>query len=167
MPYLGAALSVGLVGAATVAVFVLILDTLAGHPLGTPNALGAALFRGESLALDAPIRAGLVFGYTLLHGATFIAVAAAAVSAEHTLSRRGVSLVVQFVWGIGGLFLGLLALFLLLGSLLGIDWRAGMGLERLVLTNAVAAFSMAITVYLRGSGRRASSAGDVGAEAGR
>jgi hypothetical protein len=154
VPYLGAALPVGLVGAASVAIFVLVLDVLAGRPLATPNALGAVLFRGEAFSLDAAIRPAIVFGYTLLHGAAFVTVAAAAVSAEYTLTKNRVSLPIQLVSGIFGLFLGLQGLFVVLTVLLGISWVGELGFERILVGNLIAAFSMALTVYLRGEGRR-------------
>lgn len=154
MPYIAEAVPVGLIGASTVALFVLALDTLAGHPLGTPNALGAALFRGEAFSIDAAIRPGLVFGYTLLHIATFMVVAAAAVSAEYTLSTRGVSAPVQLTAGIAGLFVALQGIFLVLTLLLGISWGSELGFERIVIANGIAALSMAVAVRLRGLGRR-------------
>ena len=155
MPYIGAAVPVGLVGATVVAIYVLLLDALAGHAFGTPNALGAVLLRGESFALDAPIRPGLVLGYTLLHAATFVAVASAAVSAEFTLNRQGVSLPIQFVSGVVGIFVGLQCVFVALTMLLEISWVGQLGFERIVVANSIAAFSMALTVYLRGEERRA------------
>jgi len=154
MPYLGAAIPVGLIGAAVVAVFVFLLDTLAGHPLGTPNALGAALLRGESFTLSAPIRPELVFGYTLLHLAAFISIACAAVSAEYTLSRSGMPASSQFVVGILGILLSLQAIFAVLMMLLGIPFSGELGFERILVTNAIAAFSMGIAVYLRAQNRR-------------
>jgi hypothetical protein len=143
------------VGAAAVAIYVLLLDALAGHAFGTPNALGAVLFRGETFSFGAPIRPSLVLGYTLMHGATFIAIAAAAVSAEFTLSRQGVSLPVQFASGVIGIFVGLQCVFVALSVLLEISWAGQFGFERIVVANSIAAFSMALTVYLRGEGRRA------------
>ena len=62
----------GIIGAAVVAVVYLCIDVAAGRPFYTPNALGAALFRGEALGLDAPIELVLVFGYTLVHGGVFL-----------------------------------------------------------------------------------------------
>jgi len=162
MPYIGSAVPVGLVGAAFVALYVLIVDWLAGSPLGTPNALGAALFRGETFSLQAPIEPALVFGYTLLHGTAFVVVSAAAVSAEYTLVRRGVSLPVQFAGGIAGLFCGLQAMFLALTLLLDISWAGDLGIGRIIVANAIAAVTMAVTVYLRGHGRQLSR-GHVGA----
>ena len=37
----------GTLGAATIALWFLVLDILAGHPLYTPNVLGIALFKGR------------------------------------------------------------------------------------------------------------------------
>jgi len=148
MPYLGAAIPVGLAGAASVAIFLLVLDALAGAPLATPNMLGAALFRGEPLTSAAAIQPGLVFGYTLLHGAAFLVVAAAAVSAEYTLSSRGVPIRLQLVFGVLGLFGGLQAMFMLVALLLGLSWET-LGIERIAVANAIAAVVMAFVVSLR------------------
>lgn len=153
VPYLAAAVPVGLVGAGVVALCVLIVDLMLHHAFATPSALGAVLFLGEPFRLDAPIRPGLVLGYTLIHAATFIAVAAAAVSAEYTLSREGVSLPIQLASGILGIFLGLQLVFVTLTLLLEIAWFGELGFERIVFANGIAAFSMALTVYLRGTGR--------------
>jgi hypothetical protein len=63
----------GLIGAATVAVWFLVLDFARGKPLWTPTLLGSAVLYG----IDSP--AGLepalapVLGYTLLHGLAFVA----------------------------------------------------------------------------------------------
>ena len=154
LPYLEAAIPVGVAGAVAVAGFVLLVDVLAGHPLGTPNALGATLLRGSAFDPTAPVQPGLVFSYTLLHLATFVAVACAAVSAEFTLSRAGVPLPLQLIGGILGLATSLQAIFLSLTLLLGISWIGSLGFERVFVVNVVAAFSMAIVTYLRGEGRR-------------
>jgi hypothetical protein len=154
VPYLGASVPVGLAGASAVALFILLLDSLAGQPLGTPNALGATLLRGEAFDPTAPIRPALVFGYTLLHVATFIAVGAAAVSAEFTMSREGASLPFQLVTGVAGLLIALQSIFLALTLLLDLGWVGGIGFERILAANAIAALTMAITVHLRGEARR-------------
>jgi len=145
---------VGLVGAASVAAFILILDTVAGYPLGTPSALGVTVFRGEAFDLSAPINAGAVLGYTLLHVAVFVAIGALAVSTEYTLSRSGAPIGRQFLLGITGLFVALQGTFGTLVLLLGIPWVGDLGFERILVGNAIAAFSMALSVYLRGVDRR-------------
>lgn len=154
MPYLGASIPVGFAGASAVALFILLLDSLSGHPLGTPNALGATLLRGEAFDPTAPIRPALVFGYTLLHIATFVAVAAAAVSAEFTLSRAGASLPFQLVAGVAGLVISLQSIFLALTLLLDLGWVGSIGFERILAANVIAALTMAITVHLRGEARK-------------
>jgi hypothetical protein len=154
LPYLSESLPVSFVGAGAVAAFVLMLDTLSGNPLGTPNMLGAAFLRGDTISISAPIQPGLVFGYTLLHIAAFAIVAAAAVSAEFTLSRAKVAPKIQLLAGATGLLLALTAIMGTLMTLLGVDWVSAFGIERLISVNAVAALSMAITVYVRGEGRR-------------
>ena len=154
LPYLGAALPIGLAGAAAVAVFVLVLDTLVGRPLATPNALGATVFHGAPFDLGAPIQAGYVFAYTLMHGALFCIAAAGAVSAEATLSRQGVSLPAQCVFGVVGLFLGLFVSFLLMASLSEIRLSAELGVGRILASNMVGAVAMATAVHQRAVARR-------------
>lgn len=64
----------GLVGAATIAVWFLIVDSLNGRPLYTPTVLGTALFqRGEGLAAPAsvPVSVGTTLMYTWVHGLAF------------------------------------------------------------------------------------------------
>ena len=62
----------GVLGATSVALWFLLVDTLDGHPLQTPNALGRAFFR--LLGDPAPGASDLpyVFGYTLFHYLAFI-----------------------------------------------------------------------------------------------
>ena len=71
----------GFVGAATIALWFLLLDTLNGHPLYTPTVLGTALFRGHE-ALSAPgslpIDFELVIVFTWVHILHFIIIGAAA-----------------------------------------------------------------------------------------
>src|SRR3990172_1355644 len=64
----------GVIGAATIAIWFLILDTINGRPLYTPTALGTALFRrGEGLASpeSLPISFEMVLLYTWVHGLVF------------------------------------------------------------------------------------------------
>ncbi len=64
-------IAAGLMGAAIVAVWFLIYDTLKFQPLRTPALLGSAVFEGlrDPKLLD--IRLDLVLGYTVLHVAAF------------------------------------------------------------------------------------------------
>ena len=66
----------GLVGAATVALWFLIIDVIQGRPLYTPTVLGAALFgRGGGLpAPDSGPDLGMVLMFTWVHGLAFVVV---------------------------------------------------------------------------------------------
>jgi len=66
----------GVIGAAVVALWFLVLDTLAGRPLYTPTVLGTALFGRGTLgdpALIAP-SPGMVAMFTWVHGLAFVVV---------------------------------------------------------------------------------------------
>jgi len=67
----------GLLGAATIAILFLILDTLRGQPLSTPSLLGIALFRRAELTVPAgnlPISGEMAFAYTWIHGLVFVVI---------------------------------------------------------------------------------------------
>lgn len=64
----------GVIGAATIALWFLILDALQGRPFYTPSVLGTALFRrGEGLASlqDLPVSLDMVLMYTWVHVLVF------------------------------------------------------------------------------------------------
>ena len=67
-------IAAGAIGAATIAVWFLLLDTLAGRPLYTPTVLGTALFRGgEGLATPEtlPISTDVALMFTWVHFLVF------------------------------------------------------------------------------------------------
>ncbi len=67
----------GLVGAATVALWFLLVDTLNGRPFYTPTVLGTALFRhGSGLGSPdgLPISFEMVWMFTWVHGLVFAAI---------------------------------------------------------------------------------------------
>ncbi|MEM9176653.1 MAG: hypothetical protein AAGC67_15625 [Myxococcota bacterium] len=147
MPYLEVAIPIGLVGASTVAAFVLLLDLIAGQALATPNALGAAVFRGEAFDLGTPITAIDVVSYTLLHTALFIVAATGAITVEYTLTERGVPLVTQCLGGAALLFAVLHATILTMMLLVDAPLDTTLGPARLLAINAVAAAAMATATY--------------------
>lgn len=64
----------GVIGAATIAIWFLILDTITGRPLHTPTVLGTALFRGVTgltSPQSLPISVEMVVMYTWVHGLVF------------------------------------------------------------------------------------------------
>ncbi len=67
----------GVIGAATVAAWFLVLDALAGRPLWTPTVLGSALFRRgvPSGPLETmPVSLEMVLMFTWVHGLVFAAI---------------------------------------------------------------------------------------------
>ncbi len=70
----GEGIIAGLIGAAAISVWFLILDTLQGHPLYTPTVLGTALLhRGADLTSlqGSPAAFEVVVFYTWVHGLVF------------------------------------------------------------------------------------------------
>jgi hypothetical protein len=64
----------GLIGAAVMAVWFLVLDAVVGRVLFTPAALGSALFFGVDQPGAVQVTAGTVLGYTFFHVAVFLVV---------------------------------------------------------------------------------------------
>jgi hypothetical protein len=62
----------GIMGAAVVAVWFLILDFVRGVPFFTPSLLGSVLFLGELVDEATTVSATMVFAYTGLHGLLFL-----------------------------------------------------------------------------------------------
>ncbi len=62
----------GMVGAAIVAVWFLVLDIARGQPFFTPFLLGSVLFLGKSIEDVGTVNVVLVFAYTGLHGVLFL-----------------------------------------------------------------------------------------------
>jgi hypothetical protein len=66
----------GLIGAATVALWFLLIDLLQGRPLYTPTVLGTALF-GRGIGFPSPYAGpdlGMVLMFTWVHGLAFVVV---------------------------------------------------------------------------------------------
>src|SRR5438309_9816341 len=62
----------GCIGAAVVAVWFLIVDSINGQPFFTPAMLGGALFPGAHDPNAIVIEPGRTFGYTMIHGTPFV-----------------------------------------------------------------------------------------------
>ena len=73
-PVLFEGLATGLVGAAAVAIWFLVVDLLAGAPLHTPAALGSAVLLGAASASEIELNVGVMAVYSILHLAAFVAV---------------------------------------------------------------------------------------------
>ena len=73
-PVLFEGLATGLVGAAAVAVWFLIVDLLAGSPLHTPAVLGSAVLLGAANATEIELNVGVIAVYSVLHLSAFVLV---------------------------------------------------------------------------------------------
>jgi hypothetical protein len=70
---IGDGFEAGVIGAAVVALWFLLIDTIAGRPFYTPSLLGTALTRGVEEALRADhAQVGMVYAYTGIHFFLFI-----------------------------------------------------------------------------------------------
>lgn len=87
-PRLLRGLTTGLVGAFAVAVWFLVLDTVAGRPLYTPAALGSLVFLGAAGPGEVVRTLGTVGGYTLLHFLVFGVVGVAVLAAAEQIERN-------------------------------------------------------------------------------
>jgi hypothetical protein len=89
----------GLIGAALVALWFLLLDVVRGQPFLTPALLGAAVFYGVTEPTGLAVTAGPVLGYTVLHLLAFVAfgiVAASLLAASEHEPPTFVAFVVLF-----------------------------------------------------------------------
>lgn len=93
----------GTLGAATIALWFLVLDTIAGRPLYTPTVLGMALFRGGA-GLDAPgtlpVSGDMVVAFTWVHVLIFVVVGGMAshlLAAAERMPNLGFGVVILFV----------------------------------------------------------------------
>jgi hypothetical protein len=69
----------GLIGAATLALWFLIIDVIQGRPFYTPMVLGTALFRGaEAISANMPIDGEVVLTFTWVHVLAFLVIGCAA-----------------------------------------------------------------------------------------
>src|SRR5919201_1873598 len=83
----------GLIGAAVVALWFFVYDIARGTPFRTPTLLGAFVFFGIQTPTGLDPAAGLILGYTVLHGLAFIAfgvIAASLMGSWGAVIREGV-----------------------------------------------------------------------------
>ena len=133
----------GAIGATSVAIWFLILDTIQGRPLHTPTVLGAALFSvlGGPPLVDSNLL--LVAGYTVFHYAVFAAMGALLVYLAHRSHREPnilAGLLVLFVTFEVG-FYGLAALLSEPGLLGDLGWY------QIMLGNLLATVTMGTYIW--------------------
>lgn len=86
-PLLTRGLVTGFIGAATVAIWFLMLDVAAGEPLRTPSALGSLVFLGATTPAEVSGHLGIIGAYALLHLLVFGIVGVVAVIVARRLGR--------------------------------------------------------------------------------
>jgi hypothetical protein len=137
----------GLIGAATIALWFLILDTIAGRPLYTPSVLGTALFRGGAGLEDPktlPISLEMVLMFTWVHVLHFLVIGGVAAQLLAIAERNanvGFGIVLLFV-----VFeFGFVAACMLFAEpvLRALAWPA------VLVGNLLAAAAMAVTLWRR------------------
>ncbi len=145
-PYLDGIVA-GTIGAATIALWFLILDTIKGRPLYTPSVLGSVLFKpGAPLpALESvPISFQLVLVYTWVHWMVFCLIGAAASVLLRVAERRpeaGFGILLIFVLFEFGFLVG--AMLFAEAILQAIAW------QEILLGNLLAAVAMGAFLWRR------------------
>jgi hypothetical protein len=141
-PLLARGLVTGLVGAAAVALWFLILDLAAGRLFRTPAALGSALLLGASGPSEIEVSLGVVVTYTVVHLAAFWAAGVVFVALAEQLERTPglIQLVVMGAIVLEGLVVGTLAV--------SAQWVLGvLGWWAVVVGNAIAVLAMGWLVW--------------------
>jgi hypothetical protein len=137
----------GLVGAATIAVWFLVLDGISGRPFYTPNVLGTALFRrGEGLASPETLAISLemVLMFTWVHGLAFAAIGGI-VAWLLSLAERNPSIGFGFLI----LFVVLEFGFLVVAMIFAAPVLRALAWPAVVVANLLAAMAMAAYFRLR------------------
>jgi hypothetical protein len=146
-PVLRDGLVAGLLGAAVVALWFLIVDMVVGRPLYTPAALGSAMLYGAAAADAVLVSPGTVLGYTLYHVAAFslLGIIASALIAQ----------VVKFpplMFGLILLFVVFETFVVLLVALLGTWIMQEVAWWAILVGNLLASISMGIYLQKRHPG---------------
>jgi hypothetical protein len=105
----------GLIGAAAVAVLILVFDIAGGAPLQSPAILGSLIIKGVRDPTLVTVSAGTVVGYTIVHGLGFVVVGliAAALVAAAERERAMVLALLIFFAAFEVFFLALVAFWAL------------------------------------------------------
>lgn len=107
---LGEGTAAGLIGAATIALWFLVVDTLRGRPLYTPSLLGTAIFQGRD-AITRPethsVSLWMVLLFTVAHGLIFVVIgqlAARLIRLGEKNANYGFGIVLFLVFFLSGFF---------------------------------------------------------------
>ena len=141
-PALARGVVTGLIGAAVVAVWFLVLDVANGTPFRTPAALGSALLLGVAGPGDIVVSIGLVAVYTVMHVAAFIIAGVVFVALAEQVERAPAMALLVLLTAIllEGLFLATIGV--------GAQWVLGaIGWWSVAVANALAVLAMGWQVW--------------------
>ena len=136
-PMLRQGIAAGLIGAGVVAVWFLIVDTVAGRPLFTPAALGSAIFNGAAGPPGVEFSTTTLVGYSLTHIAAFL-LAGVVASVLVTQAEKAPHL----VFGIIILFVIVETFFIFMVAMLGTWLMEELAWWSVLVGNILAAISM-------------------------
>ena len=134
----------GVLGAAVVALWYLILDTLAGRPLYTPALLGTLLFKPGADLAHVVVQPSIVFWYTAVHAFAFLGadmVAAWLAAQFERFPAVGIAMLFLFV-----IFE---TAFIIFALAVGKNLLGSLGLWTVAVANLFAALSMAAFLWWR------------------
>jgi hypothetical protein len=134
----------GVVGAAAVATWFLLVDTLAGTPFSTPAALGSAVLLGAAGPDEVQFQVGVIVAYSFLHLAAFFAVGIVFAWLAHQVERATAfgTRAAAVLLLLEGLFFGTVVIFS--------GWVVGaLGWWVIVVANALAVGAMGAWILRR------------------
>lgn len=136
----------GILGAAAVAAWFLIVDLVQGRPLATPSVLGQVILYGQTAPVVTPVPFGPAVAYTLLHVGAFVLFGIGVTELVHLamgspLARFGLMIVAV----VFELFFFMITYVLFAGTLYLFPWWSVLAANTLAL--------LAMGYYLAGSHR--------------
>ncbi len=137
----------GIIGAATIAIWFLILDAIEGRPLYTPTVLGTALVqRGRELTPfeDLPVSLGMVLLYTVVHGLAFCVVGYIAAGMFAAAERNPPA-----IFGLLLLFIFFFCGFMTVAFLFALPVLQALTISMIVAGNILAALVMGAYLWRR------------------
>jgi hypothetical protein len=134
----------GVLGAAVVALWYLVLDTIAGRPLYTPSLLGSLLFQSSTNAAHITVQPAIVAWYTAVHFLAFLGIGMIASWLAAQFEKFPAV-------GIAMLFLFVLfeTAFFIFAFAVGRSVLGTLGLWTVAVANLLAAAAMALYLHYR------------------
>jgi hypothetical protein len=134
----------GVLGAAVVALWYLILDSLAGRPLYTPALLGSLLFRSGTDLSNIVVQPAIVAWYTAVHAVAFLIAGMIASWLAAQFERfPAVGIAMLF------LFVMFETAFIIFALAIGKNLLGSLGLWTVAVANLLAALTMAAYLWWR------------------